>query len=86
MYEIFLIGVGKFSIGNRAPDRKNSGKITKFIIKLKPWISFIFEANIKPSPMNETEIKTINKIAKGKLENDEIRNPIASEISRIKIP
>ena len=85
-YEIYLIQTGKFSNGNKAPDKKNNGKITKFIIKLNPCMSFIFEANINPKPMKVEDMSSIKITDSKNADMPAILNPIKIEIPRIKIP
>jgi hypothetical protein len=55
----FLPLLGNLSKGKIAPERKKSGKIRKFIIRLKPDMSFILEANAGPMPMKVAAISTM---------------------------
>ena len=73
-------------MGYRAPDKKKSGKIIKFIIKLNPCISFIFDANIRPMPMNVKAIVSMKTIDNNRGRIPLILKPMKNEIPRSKMP
>lgn len=60
-YEKNLIKTGRFPMGVIAPDRKNKGKMTKFIIIWKPSASLILQAKDNPSDRNISAIRTMKE-------------------------
>ncbi len=73
-------------VGNSAPERKSSGIMRKFMIRLNPCISFSLEAMASPSPMKAMEIRIMKASAIITPAADIGLKPITKEIISIAEP